>query len=68
MIKNDLSAFLGVKTCDKCNEPMKKGQKVIIVAEGIIAGEEDDLLTFEGSQIRFACHLDCWDGFADEDC
>ncbi|GAH17870.1 unnamed protein product, partial [marine sediment metagenome] len=27
---------LGVTTCDKCGEPMKKGQNVLVVAEGDI--------------------------------
>ena len=56
-----MEAKLGVTTCDKCQEPMKKGQPVLIVAEGNIA-ESDDKLTFNGSCVRYACHLNCWDG------
>lgn len=62
-----VQACLGVITCDKCNEPMEKGQKIIIIAEGTIAGEEDDLLAFQGNQVRYACHLDCWDGVEEDE-
>jgi len=56
-----MDARLGVTTCDKCGEPMEKGQDILVVAEGTIRkwGEE---LDFEGSRVRHACHLDCWDG------
>ena len=56
-----MEAHLGVTTCDKCGEPMKKGQNIVVVAEGVImkSGEE---LDFQGSCVRYACHLDCWDG------
>jgi len=56
-----MDAHLGVTTCDKCGEPMKEGQNVLIVAEGVI-NESDDELDFQGSSVRYACHLDCWDG------
>lgn len=59
-----MEAKLGVTTCDKCQEPMKKGQPVLIIAEGNIT-EADDMLTFStscGSCVRYACHLNCWDG------
>jgi len=52
---------LGVTTCDKCGEPMKKGQNILVVAEGAIT-KADDELDFQGSGVRYACHLDCWDG------
>jgi hypothetical protein len=56
-----MEAKLGVTTCDKCREPMTKGQPVIIITEGNIT-KSDDTLTFDGSCARYACHLDCWDG------
>jgi hypothetical protein len=40
---------------------MEKGQKIIIVTEGKIA-RSDDELDFLGSGVRYACHIDCWDG------
>jgi hypothetical protein len=56
-----MEAKLGVTTCDKCQQPMTKKQAVLIIAEGNIA-ESNDTLTFDGSCVRYACHLDCWDG------
>ncbi len=56
-----MEAHLGVITCDKCGERMKKAQNIIVVAEGVIS-EADDMLDFHGSCVRYACHLDCWDG------
>lgn len=56
-----MEAHLGVTTCDKCQEPMTKGQPVLVIAEGNIA-ESSDNLTFHGSCVRYACHLSCWDG------
>ena len=55
-----MEAKLGVTTCDKCHKPMTKGQPVLVIAEGTIA-ESNDILTFNGSSIRYACHLTCWD-------
>jgi len=55
-----LRAHLGVIICDKCREPMKGGQPILVIAEGNIT-ESGDELTFEGSCVRYACHLDCWD-------
>ena len=52
---------LGVITCDKCGKTMEKGQKIIIVDEGMITKSAEEL-DYKGSNIRFACHLDCWDG------
>ena len=56
-----MEAHLGVITCDKCGELMEKGQNVLAVTEGMIieSGEE---LDFQGTSVRYACHLDCWDG------
>ena len=56
-----MEAKLGVTTCDKCQEPMAKGQPVLIIGEGNIT-KADDMLTFGGSCVRYACHLSCWDG------
>jgi hypothetical protein len=56
-----MEAKLGVTTCDKCQEPMTKGQPVIIITEGNIT-KSDDTLTFDGSCVQYACHLTCWDG------
>jgi len=56
-----MEAHLGIITCDKCGELMTKEQNVIILAEGIIKNSNDEL-DFEGSCVRYACHLDCWDG------
>ena len=61
-----MKAHLGVTTRDKCQQPMAKGQPVLIVAEGNIA-EADDELTFHGSCVRYACHLNCWDGIEESD-
>jgi len=55
-----IEAKLGVTTCDKCQEPMGKGQPVLILVEGNIT-KSDDALTFDGSCVRYACHLICWD-------
>ena len=56
-----MEAKLGVTTCDKCQKLMTKGQPVLIITEGNIA-KSDDILTFDGSCVRYACHLNCWDG------
>lgn len=56
-----MDAFLGVITCDKCGEPMEKGQNIITVTEGQIAGS-NEVLDFQGVAVRYACHIACWDG------
>jgi len=56
-----MEAILGVITCDKCQQPMTKGQPVLVIAEGNIT-ESNDSLTFDGSCVRYACHLSCWNG------
>lgn len=61
-----MEAKLGIATCDKCQKPMTKGQLVIIITEGNIT-KSDDALTFDGSCVRYACHLNCWDGIAQID-
>jgi len=52
---------LGVTTCDKCGEPMKVGQNVVIIGLSTVARASCDLEVPE-PKIRYACHLDCWDG------
>ena len=61
-----MEAHLGVTTCDKCGELMKKGQNVLAVTEGVIR-ESGDELDFQGSSVRYACHLDCWDGVGENE-
>jgi hypothetical protein len=61
-----IEAKLGVTTCDKCGEPMVKGQPVIIISEGSITKSNDNL-TFNGSYVQYAYHRDCWDGIAEID-
>ena len=56
-----MEARLGVKTCDKCGDLMEKGQNVLVVAEGMVI-KSDNEIDFQGSCVRYACHLDCWDG------
>ncbi|MFC1965011.1 hypothetical protein ACFLWG_03310 [Chloroflexota bacterium] len=53
--------ILGVTTCDKCNAPMRTGQNIVIIGLSTVAKETDVLETPEPG-IRYACHLDCWDG------
>jgi hypothetical protein len=61
-----MQAHLGVTTCDKCGELLlKKRQNVLVVAEGTITKSGDEL-DFQGSCVRYACHLDCWDGVEEE--
>jgi hypothetical protein len=59
-----MEAKLGVTTCDKCQQPMTKGQPVITITEGSIT-KSNAALTFDGSCVRYACHLNCWDGVAE---
>lgn len=61
-----MEATLGVTTRDKCQEPMKKGQPVLVITEGNIA-ESDDELTFDGSCVWYACHLNCLDRVEESD-
>ena len=60
-----MEARLGVITCDKCGEPMNKGQNILVVAEGAITKSGDEL-DFQGSCVRCVCHLDCWDGVEED--
>ncbi len=54
-------ARLGVITCSKCGEPTTEGDPMLDLAEGSVSGFGEKL-TFEGSCVRYACHLDCRDG------
>jgi hypothetical protein len=57
-----MEASIGIHTCDKCGKPMRRNQQVV-VAEGWIRGpKRNDLITFWGSYVKYACHLGCWDG------
>ena len=56
-----MEAKLGVRACDKCGEPMRRDDLVVLVAEGWIRGpQRNDLITFWGRDVRYACHSDCW--------
>jgi hypothetical protein len=50
-----------VNTCDKCGEPMEKGQKIVTIGLSSVTKTNSELETPE-PEIRYACHLDCWDG------
>jgi hypothetical protein len=52
---------LGVTTCDKCGAPMKTGQNIVIIGLSTVANTNSELEVPE-PEIRYACHLDCWDG------
>ncbi|MBN1367839.1 MAG: hypothetical protein JW967_07920 [Dehalococcoidales bacterium] len=56
-----MEAKLGVITCDKCGKLMKKDQKILIIAEGAVAKANEEL-DVQGSEVRYTCHLKCWDG------
>lgn len=56
-----MSVYLGVKTCDKCGEPMKTGQNIVIIGLSTVASTNSEL-EVPDPEIRYACHLDCWDG------
>lgn len=62
-----MQAILGVITCDKCGKPMTRGQKILVIAEGAIARENEtnEEIDFHGSGVRYACHFCCWDGVED---
>jgi hypothetical protein len=61
-----MEATLGVTTCDKCQKPMEEGQPALIIAEGDIT-KSNDTLTFDGSCVHYAYHLNCWDGVEETD-
>jgi hypothetical protein len=61
-----MDAKLGEFACDKCGKPMKKDQKILIIADGAVAKANDEL-DFQGSDVRYACHMKCWDGVEEQD-
>ena len=52
---------LGVTTCDKCGKPMEKGQDILIIGLSTVANANSEL-EVPDPEIRYACHIDCWDG------
>lgn len=66
MLEQSMKAHLCVITCDKCGEVMRENQNILIVAEGVVKEAEPEL-DFQGSSVRYACHLDCWDGVEEPD-
>jgi len=56
-----MEMILGVTTCDKCGEPMKEGQTIVTIGLSAVTKTNGELETPE-PEIRYACHLDCWDG------
>ncbi len=53
--------ILGKTTCDKCDAPMRTGQGIVIIGLSTVANANSELEVPE-PEIRYACHLDCWDG------
>ncbi len=60
-MKGEMEMILGVTTCDKCGAPMKTGQNIVIIGLSTVANKNNELEVPE-PEIRYACHLDCWDG------
>jgi len=56
-----MEAILAVTTCDKCGKKMKKGEAAVIVTEGVMMRSGTDA-TWQSTDVRYACRLDCWDG------
>jgi len=56
-----MEAHLGVTTCDKCGATMKRGQNIVIIGLSTVANTNSEL-EVPDPEIRYACHLDCWDG------
>ncbi len=56
-----MEMILGVTTCDKCDEPMKTGQKIVTIGLSNVTKANSEIKTPE-PEIRYACHLDCWCG------
>ena len=52
---------LCVTNCDKCGEPMKKGQKIVTIGLSAVTKTNSELEDPD-PEIRYDCHLDCWDG------
>jgi hypothetical protein len=56
-----MKMILGVTTCDKCGELMEKGQKIATIGLSTVTNSSSEIETPE-PEIRYACHIDCWDG------
>jgi len=56
--------ILGVTTCDKCGAPMKTGGKIVIIGLSTVTNTNTEL-EVPDTEVRYACHLDCWDGNID---
>jgi len=56
-----MGMILGVTTCDKCGESMDVGQDIVVIGVSAV-GREGSELEVPEPEIRYACHLDCWDG------
>jgi len=56
-----MEIILGVTTCDKCGTPMKTGQNIVIIELSTVANTNSEL-EVPDPEIRYVCHLDCWDG------
>ena len=56
-----MEMILGVTTCDKCGTPMKTEQNIVIIGLSTVANTNSEL-EVPDLEIRYACHLDCWDG------
>ena len=59
-----MEMVLGVTTCDKCGEPMKVGQDIVVIGLSAVARENCDLGVPE-PEVTYGGRLGCWDG-ADE--
>ena len=56
-----MEMILGATAYDKCDAPMKTEQEIIIIGLSTVA-KETDVLEMPDPEIRYACHLNCWDG------
>ena len=53
-----MEARLGITKCDKRGNLVEEEQPILVIAEGSVA-ESGEELTFCGSCVRYARHLDC---------
>ena len=56
-----MEMILGVTTCDKCGEQMKTEQNIVIIGLSTVANTNNEL-EVPDTEVRYACHLGCWDG------
>jgi len=61
VMENEKELVLGVTTCDKCGKCMENGQQIVTIGLSRVVSSESEVITTE-PEIRYACHLDCWDG------